>query len=74
MLDAGEVIVPGFRQTRALHAWTGARPLFHDERASEDEADTRHMSRGLAVVDHRAPRRRVRLPHHHRRQADHATG
>jgi glycerol-3-phosphate dehydrogenase len=54
MLDAGEVIVPGFRQTRALHAWTGARPLFHDERASEDEADTRHMSRGLAVVDHAA--------------------
>mgnify|MGYP000565195822 CR=1 FL=1 len=35
MLDAGEVIVPGFRQTRALHAWTGARPLFHDERAAE---------------------------------------
>ena len=52
MLDAGEVIVPGFRQARALHAWTGARPLFHDERASEDTSDTRHMSRGLAVVDH----------------------
>jgi glycerol-3-phosphate dehydrogenase len=34
MLDAGEVIVPGFRRARALHAWT------------------RHMSRGLAVVDH----------------------
>ena len=52
MLDAGEVIVPGFREARAMHVWTGARPLFHDERASEDEADTRHMSRGLAVVDH----------------------
>ena len=33
MLDAGEVLVPGFRQARALHAWTGARPLFNDERA-----------------------------------------
>ena len=52
MLDAGEVIVPGFRQARALHAWTGARPLFKDERAGEGGDDTRHMSRGLALVDH----------------------
>ncbi len=51
MLDAGEVLVPGFRQARALHAWTGSRPLFKDERADPD-ADTRHMSRGLALVDH----------------------
>ncbi len=50
MLDAGEVLVPGFRRARALHAWSGARPLFKDERASVD--DTRHMSRGLALVDH----------------------
>lgn len=53
MLDAGEVLVPGFRSARALHVWTGARPLFTDERASGDD-DTRHMSRGLALVDHRA--------------------
>ncbi len=52
MLDAGEVIVPGFRRTRALHAWAGARPLFKDERAGEGDEDTRHMSRGLALVDH----------------------
>lgn len=52
MLDAGEVLVPGFRQARALHAWTGSRPLFHDERGGGDETDARHMSRGLAVVDH----------------------
>ena len=52
MLDAGEVIVPGFRQARALHAWSGSRPLFKDERASEGGGDTRHMSRGLALVDH----------------------
>jgi glycerol-3-phosphate dehydrogenase len=53
MLDAGEVLVPGFRGARAVHAWTGSRPLFKDERAgSGDDEDTRHMSRGLAVVDH----------------------
>ena len=52
MLDAGEVIVPGFRQARALHAWSGSRPLFKDERASEGDGDTRGMSRGLALVDH----------------------
>jgi glycerol-3-phosphate dehydrogenase len=52
MLDAGEVIVPGFRQARALHAWSGSRPLFKDERAGEGGEDTRHMSRGLALVDH----------------------
>ena len=51
MLDAGEVLVPGFRTARALHAWTGSRPLFKDERADPD-ADTRHMSRGLALVEH----------------------
>jgi glycerol-3-phosphate dehydrogenase len=52
MLDAGEVIVPGFRNTRALHAWSGSRPLFKDEKAGEADGDTRHMSRGLALVDH----------------------
>ncbi len=57
MLDAGEVLVPGFRRSRALHAWAGARPLFKDDRVAED--DTRHMSRGLALVDHE-PRDGVR--------------
>ncbi len=53
MLDSGEVLVPGFRQARALHAWSGSRPLFSDERpGSADDQDTRHMSRGLAGVDH----------------------
>ncbi len=50
MLDAGEVLVPGFRQSRALHAWAGARPLIKDDRVSA--SDTRHMSRGMAVIDH----------------------
>jgi len=50
MLDAGEVLVPGFRQARALHAWSGARPLIKDDRVAA--SDTRHMSRGMAVIDH----------------------
>jgi glycerol-3-phosphate dehydrogenase len=50
MLDAGEVLVPGFRQARAVHAWAGARPLIKDSRVAA--ADTRHMSRGMAVIDH----------------------
>lgn len=50
MLDAGEVLVPGFRQARALHAWSGARPLVKDNRVSS--TDTRHMSRGMAILDH----------------------
>ncbi|QPK81939.1 anaerobic glycerol-3-phosphate dehydrogenase subunit A [Schaalia sp. ZJ405] len=50
MLDAGEAMVPGFRKARALHAWAGARPLIKDSRV--DAADTRHMARGMTVVDH----------------------
>jgi len=50
LLDAGEALIPGFRETRALHAWAGARPLIKDDRVGA--ADTRHMSRGMAVIDH----------------------
>ncbi|MDR1807536.1 MAG: anaerobic glycerol-3-phosphate dehydrogenase subunit A [Propionibacteriaceae bacterium] len=50
MLDAGEKLAPGFRQQRLLHVWTGARPLIKDDRVAA--SDTRHMSRGMAVVDH----------------------
>lgn len=50
LLDAGEVLIPGFRDGRALHAWAGARPLIKDDRVKT--ADTRHMSRGMAVIDH----------------------
>lgn len=51
MLDAGEAMIPGFRQARALHAWAGARPLVRDSRVSA--TDTRHMSRGMSIIDHR---------------------
>ena len=50
MLDAGEAMIPGFRKARALHAWSGSRPLIKDKRVSVE--DTRHMSRGMAVIDH----------------------
>jgi glycerol-3-phosphate dehydrogenase len=50
MLDAGEALIPGFREARALRAWAGARPLIKDNRVADD--DTRHMSRGMQIVDH----------------------
>ncbi|WP_040161499.1 anaerobic glycerol-3-phosphate dehydrogenase subunit GlpA [Nigerium massiliense] len=50
MLDAGEQLIPGFRRARAVHAWSGARPLIKDDRVAA--SDTRHMSRGMAVIDH----------------------
>lgn len=50
MLDAGEDLIPGFRNSRALHVWAGARPLLKDTRVAAD--DTRHMSRGMSVVRH----------------------
>ena len=50
MLDAGEELIPGFRNSRALHVWAGARPLLKDTRVAAD--DTRHMSRGMSVVRH----------------------
>ncbi|MGO1590469.1 anaerobic glycerol-3-phosphate dehydrogenase subunit GlpA [Ancrocorticia sp.] len=50
MLDAGEDLIPGFRDSRALHVWVGARPLLQDKRVAAD--DTRHMSRNMSVVRH----------------------
>jgi len=49
MLDEGEKLVPGFRESRALRVWAGARPLF----SREEVADTREVSRSHALVDHR---------------------
>lgn len=50
MLDSGDDLIPGFRKARAVHAWAGARPLVKDSRV--DESDTRHMSRGMSIIDH----------------------
>nr|WP_328705787.1 anaerobic glycerol-3-phosphate dehydrogenase subunit A [Actinomyces trachealis] len=51
MLDKGDVLIPGFRQSRVLHAWAGARPLVKDKSVAGD--DTRHMSRGMTVINHK---------------------
>lgn len=50
MLDKGEQLVPDLRQARPLHVWAGARPLLRDTRVSA--TDTRHMTRGMAILDH----------------------
>lgn len=50
MFDSGEALIPGFRDSRAVHAWAGARPLFKDKRVAA--TDTRHMSRGMSILDH----------------------
>lgn len=50
MLDRASELIPRFRQARALHAWAGARPLLRDTRVAA--GDTRHMSRGMAVINH----------------------
>lgn len=50
MLDAGEHMVPGLRGSRILRAWAGSRPLIKDPRV--DAGDTRHMSRGMSIIDH----------------------
>lgn len=50
MLDKGEQMVPDLRQARPLHVWAGARPLLRDTRVSA--TDTRHMTRGMAILDH----------------------
>ena len=52
MLEDGEVLVPGFKQARALRVWAGVRPLFKD--GKKDVASTRDVSRSHALLDHRA--------------------
>jgi glycerol-3-phosphate dehydrogenase len=50
MLDSGEMLVPGFKQSRTLRVWGGVRPLFQDEAP----AQTRDVTRAHAVLDHQA--------------------
>ena len=50
MLEDGERLVPGFRQSRALRVWTGVRPLFQDHK--EDGGSTRDVTRSHALLDH----------------------
>ena len=50
MLEAGENLVPGFRQARALRAWGGVRPLYQDTAPADD----RDITRAHTVIDHSA--------------------
>jgi glycerol-3-phosphate dehydrogenase len=50
MLDAGENLVPGFREARALRVWGGVRPLYQETKAE----DTRDVTRAHTLLDHRA--------------------
>jgi len=51
MLDDGDRLVPGLRESRALRVWAGVRPLFDDKKAGEG-GSTRDVSRGTALLDH----------------------
>jgi glycerol-3-phosphate dehydrogenase len=51
MLDEGEVLVPGFRQARALRVWSGVRPLFQETKAAA-AVDTRDVTRSHALLEH----------------------
>jgi glycerol-3-phosphate dehydrogenase len=50
MLDAGEKLVPGFREVRALRVWAGVRPLFEDTKGAV--ASTRDVTRAHTLLDH----------------------
>jgi glycerol-3-phosphate dehydrogenase len=51
MLEAGENLVPGFRQARMLRVWGGVRPLYQE---AAPATDTRDVTRAHAVLDHRS--------------------
>jgi glycerol-3-phosphate dehydrogenase len=50
MLAAGEQLVPGLRNARALRVWAGVRPLFQDTRS---KASDRDITRAHTLLDHR---------------------
>ncbi len=52
MMEAGDVLVPGFSRARALRAWAGARPLFPKGTASGKVEDTRDVTRSHSVINH----------------------
>jgi glycerol-3-phosphate dehydrogenase len=53
MIEAGELLVPGFREARALRVWSGSRPLLPKTEGSAGKGD-REVSRSHTVLDHGA--------------------
>jgi glycerol-3-phosphate dehydrogenase len=49
MLEAGENLIPGFRECRALRVWGGVRPLYQETAVD----DTRDVTRSHTLLDHR---------------------
>ncbi|MFZ0168757.1 MAG: anaerobic glycerol-3-phosphate dehydrogenase subunit GlpA [Candidatus Dormiibacterota bacterium] len=52
MMDAGEALIPGFSQARALRTWAGARPLFPKGDGSGKVQETRDVTRSHTVIKH----------------------
>jgi glycerol-3-phosphate dehydrogenase len=50
MLHAGDQLVPGLRNSRALRVWAGVRPLFRDARSQSSDRD---ITRAHTLLDHR---------------------
>ena len=50
MMEAADVLLPGFSQSRALRVWSGARPLL--PKAAAAGADDRAISRSHTVLRH----------------------
>ncbi len=48
MLEEGEKLVPGFKETRILRAWAGVRPLYRETAVADD----RDISRKFTLLDH----------------------
>ncbi len=64
MLEQGEVLIPGFKQFRALRAWAGVRPLFQPMNGDASTAENSQPSadRGLPV-DSESDTRRITRAH-----------
>ena len=50
MMTAGEILLPGFSQARALRVWSGARPLL--PKAAVGSGDDRAVTRSHTVLRH----------------------
>jgi glycerol-3-phosphate dehydrogenase len=53
LLNEGEKLIPGFRQSRALRVWAGVRPLYREQDAAQS-AESRDLARTMALLDHSA--------------------
>ena len=52
MMDDGEVMIPGFRNARALRVWAGVRPLYEDPNGANMDSEGREVKRTFDVLNH----------------------